>query len=89
MRSDFASNTKMVEISKDCRIFGKIKRKVTDGYFKMLLPSNFNYNSNENISIEAHGIDKFNLWSTKHANQACDKFGFGYQCCNENIKKQS
>ena len=87
-RSDFASNAKMVEISKDCRLFGKIKRKETDGYYKMLLPSNFNYNSNENASIEAHGIDKLNLWSTKHANQACDKFGFGYQCCNENIKKQ-
>ena len=78
-------NNYMKEMLLNPRIYGDIHRDVDEtlGYCKIALNDDFDYDSNQQVSIEAYGIDKMNIWSTKHANQAIDKHGFGASCCTE------
>ena len=74
-------------ITDDKRLYGRITRKEGDGYYKMQLPSNFDYGSKEYVMIEAHGIDKLNIWSSKHAAVPCQDFGFARQCCVDAVSQ--
>ena len=83
-KAQFATNPKLLKCSKDRRLFGEIKREWNDGYYNLSLSANFNYNSNQNVSIDVHGVgeEDVNIWSSKHANQACGRFGFCGECCD-------
>ena len=63
------------------RRYGGIIVKDTDGYGLILLNDDFDFDSNQNVSIEAHGTDEMYVWSSKHANHAWDQFGYGRNCC--------
>ena len=64
------------------RKYGQIVMHKSDGYCIISLKDDFNFNSNEKVSIETYGIDAINAWSSKHAHYPCDKFGYGDYCCN-------
>ena len=63
------------------RIYGDIKKNVNHGCGKISLSDDFDYDSNDQVSIEAHGTDEMNIWSAKHASLAVDKRGFARKCC--------
>ena len=63
------------------RKYGGIIVKDSDGYALILLNDDFDFNSNQNVSIETHGTDVMNVWSSKHANYPWNQFGFGRNCC--------
>ena len=67
--------------SLSARLNGKIETNQNHGYCKISLNNDFDYYSNEQISIEAHGTDKMNIWSSKHAEKQVDEHGFGRECC--------
>ena len=49
------------------RKYGGIIKKDTDGNYQISLSDTFDFNSNEKVSIEAHGIEEINVWSSKYA----------------------
>ena len=63
------------------RKYGGIIKKDTDGHYQISLSDTFDFNSNEKVSIEAHGIEEINVWSSKYAHHQWDKFGYGRNCC--------
>ena len=73
----------MLDMGKNPRVYGKIDKKETDGYCKILLPDYFDYYSKQQVSIEAHGTDIMNVWPAKNGllTHAVDKYGFGTECC--------
>ena len=51
-----------------------------NAYVELLL-KDFDYTSNENVSIETLDTDKIRLISNQNSIMPCDQFGFGRQCC--------
>lgn len=86
----YSSNPKMMECMMDDRLYGIIKTRETDGYYKLSLPSNFDYNDKQWLMIEAHGVDHVNMWLNKHhGSKKCNNFGFASECCIEAVGQYS
>ena len=84
---DDAELKEMLNKLQNPRIFGKMNRNENSndyGYFTIKLKDGFEYESYQQVSIEVHGTDEMYVWSSKHANQAVDEYGFGRDCCLSN-----
>ena len=52
-----------------------------NGYAQISLIQNFDYNSDENVSIETYDINEIHSISNENSSLPCGEFGFGRQCC--------
>lgn len=59
----------------------KQKSTTKNGCVELSLMENFNYNSNEKVSIETYDVQQIYSIPNKNDSMPCDKFGFGRQCC--------
>ena len=65
------------------RAFGKIEITQSHGHCKISLNEEFDFDSNEQASIEVHGSDKMYVWSSKQADHKIEAYGFGRYCCRD------
>ena len=59
----------------------KQRSNTNNGCVELSLPMNFDYNSDENVSIVTYDINEIYSISNENESIQCDQFGFGRQCC--------
>ena len=73
----FRNDEEVIDFEK--RQYGQIKKRMSDGYYKIELNDNFDYQSKQKVSVESYtyGFDTIYVWSSIHAHLPCNSFGFG------------